>query len=566
MNYKALLLLLGLFTITASPSKSQITDGVIDSIRKSFYIAANADSSKKALDINEQLSAYYLESKDSLEWIRTQVHKAEILRANADLESAINVINKAEEITRKLPATTVKSTFYNRKAAILFELKEHESSLKAVKASQRIDSIKNFKWRIISNLVLEAAIYREFGQTKKSEKTLKQIIKKATNPEDESDYLLAIYNLAFVYYNDNNYQKAIKASSRYLSHDSLKTESLKRGDMFHVKAMCYRNLKIYDSAFVNLDRAHAIRLIEMDKLIDHNANATKQASDLAYEKEQKKRLETENKAARQQVVILVLAFALMFIVAFIVNRRRRYYKELKNKQDKLNNQLKSTGEFKTKLVGILAHDVRNPMNAIIGMFHIYNSGGIEKEMLDKFMLSLQTSAQNVNFLLEDILSWVKTQGNSFKVTKTETQLGSILSSIKPEVNPLLKAKDIELNESNFDQQKPINTDSDVLKLVIRNIVTNAIKYSKQKSSIKIDSEFANNQHFIRIIDHGVGMNHETLNKVLNQTKVSSLGTNNEKGTGMGLPLVFELTKELGGNVTIDSEPEQGTTVTLILPK
>ena len=70
---------------------------------------------------------------------------------------------------------------------------------------------------------------------------------------------------------------------------------------------------------------------------------------------------------------------------------------------------------------------------------------------------------------------------------------------------------------------------------------------------------------IRIIDSGIGMSSETLNKVLKNTNVSILGTKNEKGTGMGLPLVFELTKELEGNIDIQSKPANGTTVTITFP-
>lgn len=563
-------------------SWGQLNEQTIDSLRKSFYTYADNGDGKKALEINEQLSAYYLEIGDSSEWVRTQVHKAEILRANMDLNSAINVLKNADGINKKLEPATVKSTFYNRKAAILFELGKNEEALLAIKESQKIDSLKSFKWRILSNLTLEAATHRNLGNLKKAERSLKKIIKlvhvyqekaerslkkvigTAEIKEELEEYLLALYNLAYVYQEENEFEKAIITSNRYQKADTSKTDISKYADMLHLNAMCYRKLKIYDSAYVFIDMAHAIRLKEMESLIENNAQATKQAADLAQEKERSKRLVLENKTTNQQVIILALTIAILLIVAFLINRRRNFYKELKNQQDRLNQELKASSEFKTKLMGILAHDVRNPMSGIIGMLSLYGEKEIDEEELSKHLDTLHSNAQNVNFLIEGILNWVRTQGDNLKISKENVPLLDIVNTIKGELSASLKIKRIEIDVKNIKSQTVIFTDKELLKLIIRNILTNAIKYSNQQSIIEINYEFEQ-KHKIRIIDSGVGMSSETLNKVLKNTNVSILGTKNEKGTGMGLPLVFELTKELEGNIDIQSKPANGTTVTITFP-
>lgn len=563
-------------------SWGQLNEQTIDSLRKSFYTYADNGDGKKALEINEQLSAYYLEIGDSSEWVRTQVHKAEILRANMDLNSAINVLKNADGINKKLEPATVKSTFYNRKAAILFELGKNEEALLAIKESQKIDSLKSFKWRILSNLTLEAAAHRNLGNLKKAERSLKKIIKlvyvyqekaerslkkvigTAEIKEELEEYLLALYNLAYVYQEENEFEKAIITSNRYQKADTSKTDISKYADMLHLNAMCYRKLKIYDSAYVFLDMAHAIRLKEMESLIENNAQATKQAADLAQEKERSKRLVLENKTTNQQVIILALTIAILLIVAFLINRRRNFYKELKNQQDRLNQELKASSEFKTKLMGILAHDVRNPMSGIIGMLSLYGEKEIDEEELSKHLDTLHSNAQNVNFLIEGILNWVRTQGDNLKISKENVPLLDIVNTIKGELSASLKIKRIEIDVKNIKSQTVIFTDKELLKLIIRNILTNAIKYSNQQSIVEINYEFEQ-KHKIRIIDSGVGMSSETLNKVLKNTNVSILGTKNEKGTGMGLPLVFELTKELEGNIDIQSKPANGTTVSITFP-
>jgi signal transduction histidine kinase len=545
-------------------SWAQLNEQTIDSVRKSFYAYADSGNGKKALEINEQLSAYYLEIGDSSEWVRTQIHKAEILRANTDLTSAIDVINDAEEINKKLEPATVKSTFYNRKAAILFELKKHKEALIAIKESQRIDSLKSLEWRIISNLTLEAACHRELRNFKKAEKSLKKVLLLTANEVDKEEYLLALYNLAYVYQAQEELDKAIITSNRYQKADTSKTDISKYADMLHLNAMSYRTLKKYDSAFTFLDMAHGIRLKEMESLIENNAEATKQAADLAQEKERTKRLAVENKAAGQQVIILVLAIAILLIVAFIINRRRKYYKELKDKQDKLNQELKASGDFKTKLMGILAHDVRNPMNGIIGMLELFNHNEINQDILKERMHTLQSNAQSVNFLIDDMLNWVKTQGTAFTIKKSNVQVAQCYNTLIQELSILLKSKNIEINHKGISNETVMYTDSSILKLIIRNILTNAIKYSKVGGTIEIEY-FHDQNHKIKITDHGVGMDSKTLAKVLSSSGISKLGTQNEKGTGLGLSLIYELTKELNGTVAIESTLNVGTTVTLHLP-
>ena len=178
--------------------------------------------------------------------------------------------------------------------------------------------------------------------------------------------------------------------------------------------------------------------------------------------------------------------------------------------------------------------------------------------------TLQLNAQNVNFLIESMLSWVRSQGESFKVSKKDAKLQEVIDGILAELNVLLKVKCIEIKVENITDEVTLFTDYDLLKLVIRNILTNSIKYSEKQSEITIKYD-RKKGHVIEIVDHGIGMDKETLHKIMSNASFSNLGTKNEKGTGMGLPLVFEMTRKLGGEITIDSAPNVGTSVTLLIP-
>ena len=296
-----------------------------------------------------------------------------MLRANNELNLAIEILSSAKDQNAKLSPSTVKSSYFNRKAAILFELKDHRGTIEALTESQMIDSAMGYTWRLNSNQILKGAAFRELGEKQNAKNEFNDVIKRAKNdPEEEDEYLLALYNITFLYFGLEQFNDAIIQSSKYIKRakeNPLTNSQL--DEMYHAKAISFKALGKLDSAFNYLDEAHKMRLDEMQGLIEEKSDAIKDVVNLYEARESKNRLEEENRAKKQQSVILVLAIALLVFVIFVVNRRRNYYKSLNNKQEELNLQLHHNSEFKTKLMGILAHDIRNPMNGIIGMLNLY---------------------------------------------------------------------------------------------------------------------------------------------------------------------------------------------------
>jgi len=167
-------------------------------------------------------------------------------------------------------------------------------------------------------------------------------------------------------------------------------------------------------------------------------------------------------------------------------------------------------------------------------------------------------------MLENLLYWSKHRMDN-KVDISEFNISSLANSIIENIEQTLFTKNIRFS-NNIDSSILLNTDENYLRIVLRNIISNAVKFTKDNGEISINYLLKNDKHQISIVDNGVGMSEEQA-KNLFKTKspVSNLGTNNERGTGIGLLISLELIKSLGGRIDVESKINEGSTFIITLP-
>jgi signal transduction histidine kinase len=152
-----------------------------------------------------------------------------------------------------------------------------------------------------------------------------------------------------------------------------------------------------------------------------------------------------------------------------------------------------------------------------------------------------------------------------KVQPMRIDLGGLVNDTVTSLRATSDLKDITL--ATQVQRTLVNADRETIRTVLRNLISNAIKFSHQGGTIEVGT--LDNSFYVR--DHGIGMSEERVNELLGAAQnrklgLSGMGTSGEHGTGIGLPLCLELVKLNNGQLTIESQPNQGTTVTVILPK
>lgn len=237
---------------------------------------------------------------------------------------------------------------------------------------------------------------------------------------------------------------------------------------------------------------------------------------------------------------------------------------LKMAQETLKEEVSS----KNKFCSIMSHDLRGAFGIIMSLAQLIqeNRGTLSEEEIDELLNDIDNTSKHTINLLENLLKWARSQAGSIKFNPEEIQLNLICSEVKRGQENAARAKKIEINidikSSHF-----VSADSNMILVILRNIVTNAIKFTRTGGKISIKSENEDTHLRISITDNGVGIQEEMIHKLFDLgTKTSTSGTNNEQGNGLGLVLCKEFVEINGGKIGIESSVEEGTTVWFTLPK
>jgi signal transduction histidine kinase len=228
-----------------------------------------------------------------------------------------------------------------------------------------------------------------------------------------------------------------------------------------------------------------------------------------------------------------------------------------------NAQLRELNGMKDKLFSIIAHDLRNPMQSLItnSEILIYNFHTLNEEVkLNKNKQILESSKQLIN-LLENLIAWAYSQTGRVQFNPMKFNLNNSMSVIEKLLEPQLQNKQIILNSS-IPENYEIYADINMISTVLRNIVSNAIKFSNKFSTIEVNAtDFDDEYYQISVIDKGVGIKAEDQALLFSYHQFhSTRGTNNEKGTGLGLLICKEFIEKNKGKIWLESEIGVGTKV------
>lgn len=246
-----------------------------------------------------------------------------------------------------------------------------------------------------------------------------------------------------------------------------------------------------------------------------------------------------------------------------ITERKRTEQLLKEKE----RQLVDIISTKDKLFSIIAHDLRNPFNAILGFSEllIENTNDIEVAESKKYLGVINSLAKNTLILLNNLLSWAKVQTGTIIYQPEQTSLSAIISDVLIIKQSIAAIKNIAIN---YTQTTDIDVYADVnmLETILRNLISNAIKYTHTNGEITISAVKNQNDIQISVADNGVGMSEDTRNKLFGlETNDTTTGTANEKGSGLGLVLCKEFVEKHGGEIWVESELGKGSTFTFSLP-
>lgn len=232
-----------------------------------------------------------------------------------------------------------------------------------------------------------------------------------------------------------------------------------------------------------------------------------------------------------------------------------------------NTELASVNAQKDKFFSIIAHDLKSPFNSILGFSEMLKDEAHSLDMASIIQYAglINSSAQHTYELLENLLEWARMQQGRIPFEPKPILLKNIINAEFESSKETANQKSISVIDGIL-ENIIVTADENMLRTVIRNLISNAIKFTPKGGQVEVKGEVRDSQVIISVSDTGAGINPETIGKLFKiETCFTSRGTENEKGTGLGLLLCKEFIEKHDGKIWMESEIGKGSRFYFSLP-
>ncbi len=425
-------------------------------------------------------------------------------------------------------------------------------------------------------------------------------IANAYNRKEEFDTAFLYYDSALQEYNKTKNKLGIaevelgrgqiySQQNKFLEAKSSFEKSLASAQQLNARTLeirCYNNLsRLWESKGdyrKSLEYYKSFKLLE-DSLFSQEMNEKLFRDQMRFETESKdtqiaqlSRLEALQKGEIKKqefirnifVVLAALAGILLVTIYRSGQRRIKINKLLLDHQEEMEKrsaELEQLNQVKDKFFSIISHDLRSPINALAGLLDLMDRGAIRPEDMDKNVHELKARFNHARTLLNNLLDWTLLQMDKLSLHPAKIDMQKV-GAENIQMLGTVQEKKIEIR-NDIAEGTIAFADSNTINLVIRNLITNAIKFTNEGGHITLFTEDKGNFWNICVQDDGVGMKPEVLKMLFDKTSpYSTRGTANEKGTGLGLILCKEFVEKNGGAISVKSEEGKGSTFSFTVPK
>lgn len=232
-----------------------------------------------------------------------------------------------------------------------------------------------------------------------------------------------------------------------------------------------------------------------------------------------------------------------------------------------NEELRSTISNRDKMYSVIAHDLRSPMASIRMVLNLFVNT-VSPDVIGPELFSLIDKAnresEETHNLLDNLLKWTKSQTGRLNVVYQDFELSDVIPGVVDIFVMIAETKRIKLNCDLGEENLKVHADNDMLKTVVRNFISNAIKFSNEDSVIDIIVRRHGDSAKISVRDHGVGISADRLEHLFHSGE-TTYGTSNEEGSGLGLQLCKDFARKNGGDVEVESVLGEGSTFSVFVP-
>ena len=253
---------------------------------------------------------------------------------------------------------------------------------------------------------------------------------------------------------------------------------------------------------------------------------------------------------------------------YLYERSNTIQKEKEEIEEK-KSWLEKMNATKDQFFSIIAHDLKNPFNTIIGLSEllVYRYDKYSNEKVKEFIRQIHTHSSSAYNLLDNLLQWARSQTGRLEVSHQKLNIERLIEENVSLLKNKATQKEIEI-ELIPKRVPEVYADENMINTVLRNLLTNAIKFTPQKGRIQVQADDHDKSHIkISVKDNGMGIDKENIPKIFDLTShFTTRGTNSEEGTGLGMVLCKDFVEKNHGTIWVESEKKKGSTFYFTLPK
>jgi signal transduction histidine kinase len=558
-----------------------------------YYLGITNQSAElflKVLKVNEK-------NNDSLGISRSLNNIGLAYQDDNAFEKSLEYFKQSLDIKLKIKDYPTLWTTYMNIGLSCNSLKEYDKALinylSGLAAWENLKKDKNEDYAsIISDI---GVLYQITDSLTKAEKYLNEAVPYFEKSNTTYRVAKTLLNLAIVYrkrgdnttaqnYLDRSIKLILKSGAYSILPDYyLELSNIEKSKGNIIKAFEYykKQQTLRDSISIQQNLADMNRVQEMYKIEKHEAETLvlKKEIELGDERLLKSRLVTGG-------AIILLIFVIFFSVYLLKNisRWRIANNKLKDQQNTIGkanealqrqrdelqilaDELKRLNSDKDRFMTILGHDLKSPFNILLGLSELLTDSIRTTDIgeIEDIATNLNKTARNTYSLLEDILLWTRVQTGKIPFKPKELKFDDLLRNTKEVLVPAANAKSITINSFVRDEIN-IYADPDMIKTVLRNLVSNAIKFTNKSGTINIGIVMENSDQIISVSDNGIGIKPDNLSRLFKSSEfLTTAGTEHEAGTGLGLLLCKEFVEIHGGRIWVESEFGKGSEFKFALP-
>jgi signal transduction histidine kinase len=507
-------------------------EGVAAVLNGMGVLYGDMNENENALNYYHQSLAIKRELNDSMGIINTLLNIGDIEHyVNSNYDVALKHFSEVATICALKKNERKLADCFIAKSGLYLSKKEVDKALEFANKSLEINNKLEFKEGICdSYMTLANALFANNNLSDAIEMEL--AAESIAIQIDYKSHLVEIYNnLALFSASKGDYLSAYEYSQKYDSIKDLVFSEDSKRIIEDLKASYEVEKK--DQQIVILDEENKVKSLKIE-----NATYTK-------------------------YVLITLALLLLLVITFIVSRYRLKTK-LTTLLEQKNTELSISNASKDRIFAIISHDLKGPIAAFESISSIINNNfnDLPLERIKDLVNKMYGSSQDLQSLLLNLLNWAKSQQGYLKLKNEQFEIMS-------EIELLIKLFANEINTNKIEITKSgnaeINADKEIVKLILRNILQNAVKFTKDKIAISVEDKSSSIE--IKISDNGIGMSLSDSKKLFKiEEDVSEIGNSPKKGSGIGLYLSYELVLLLKGEILVESELNKGATFLVKIPK